>query len=282
MKPFSLNIRGTLHRFDTPSVMGIINITPDSFHADSRAADAADAAARAASMVAAGARFIDVGACSTRPGSESVSADEENARLERCLPAVVRAVAGRAIVSVDTFRADVARNAVEKWGADMINDISGGNIDPAMFDTVADLHVPYVLSHMRGTPKDMQEYALYEDVTADVLSELGDRLQQLALSGVSDIIIDPGFGFSKILEQNYQLLARLDLLQLLHRPVLVGMSRKSMATRLLDIPAADALNATTALNTLALDRQAAIIRVHDVEPAVQAVRIYNAMAAQRH
>lgn len=282
MKPFSLNIHGTLHRFDTPSVMGIINITPDSFHADSRAADAADAAARAASMVAAGARFIDVGACSTRPGSESVSADEENARLERCLPAVVRAAAGRAIVSVDTFRADVARNAVEKWGADMINDISGGNIDPAMFDTVADLHVPYVLSHMRGTPNDMQEYALYEDVTADVLSELGDRLQQLALSGVSDIIIDPGLGFSKTLEQNYQLLARLDLLQLLHRPVLVGMSRKSMATRLLDIPAADALNATTALNTLALDRQAAIIRVHDVEPAVQAVRIYNAMAAQRH
>lgn len=282
MKPFSLNIHGTLHRFDTPSVMGIINITPDSFHADSRAADAADAAARAASMVAAGARFIDVGACSTRPGSESVSADEENARLERCLPAVVRAAAGRAIVSVDTFRADVARNAVEKWGADMINDISGGNIDPAMFDTVADLHVPYVLSHTRGTPKDMQEYALYEDVTADVLSELGDRLQQLALSGVSDIIIDPGLGFSKTLEQNYQLLARLDLLQLLHRPVLVGMSRKSMATRLLDIPAADALNATTTLNTLALDRQAAIIRVHDVEPAVQAVRIYNAMAAQRH
>lgn len=282
MKPFSLNIRGTLHRFDTPAVMGIINITPDSFHADSRAADAADAAARAADMVARGARFIDVGACSTRPGSESVSADEENARLEQCLPVVVRAVAGRAIVSVDTFRADVARNAVEKWGADMINDISGGNIDPAMFDTVAELNVPYVLSHMRGTPKDMQEYALYEDVTADVLSELGDRLQQLALSGVSDIIIDPGFGFSKTLEQNYQLLAWLDLLQLLHRPVLVGMSRKSMATRLLDIPAADALNATTALNTLALDRQAAIIRVHDVEPAVQAVRIYNAMAAQRH
>jgi dihydropteroate synthase len=182
---------------------------------------------------------------------------------------------------VDTFRADVARKAITEWGADIINDVSGGDIDPDMFDTVAELNVPYVLMHMRGTPADMQDHTDYVDVTADVLAELGEKVQRLAMMGVSDIIIDPGFGFSKTLVQNYELMNKLDAFNLFHRPVLVGISRKSMATKLLKISTDDALNATTALNVLALDRGAAILRVHDVEAARQAVAIYQATVAPK-
>ena len=177
-------------------------------------------------------------------------------------------------LSVDTFRAEVARVAVEELGVDIVNDVSGGNLDPDMFDTVAQLGVPYILGHMRGEPDNMMEFTQYDDVTADVLSELGDRLQQLALLGVNDVIIDPCFGFSKTLDQNYQLLSQLRVFELFHRPLLVGVSRKSMITRVLDVPASEALNGTTVLNTLALDRGASILRVHDVLPAVQAVKIY--------
>lgn len=274
MTPFTLNIKGTLHEYTRPLVMGILNATPDSFYAGSRAQSDAEIAARAARLAAEGADIIDIGAFSTRPGASEVSADDEKERLDNAVR-IVRSVVGPAVpLSVDTFRASVARSAVENCGADIINDVSGGNLDPDMFDTVASLKVPYILMHMRGTVADMMEYTAYEDVTRDVLSELGDRLQQLALMGVNDVIVDPGFGFSKTLEQNYRLLHDLKLFGLLHRPLLVGVSRKSMITKLLGISADEALNGTTAINTLALDRGAAILRVHDVAAARQAVEIY--------
>lgn len=273
MKPFSLNIGGTLREFTRTAVMGILNLTDDSFYAASRVGSEGELAARAARMAAEGADFIDLGAYSTRPGAAEVPAELEAERLLRAIP-VVRQAAPGALISVDTFRADVARRAIGA-GAHIINDVAGGNLDPDMYRTVAELHVPYILGHMRGTPADMQEYTTYEDVARDVLSELGDRYQQLALLGVADIIIDPCFGFSKTLEQNYDLLAHLELLGLFHCPVLVGFSRKSMITRLLGTDAGHALNGTTVLNTLALDRGAAILRVHDVAPAVEAVRIYS-------
>lgn len=273
MKPFSLNIGGTLREFTRPAVMGILNLTDDSFYAASRVGSEGELASRAARMAAEGADFIDLGAYSTRPGAAEVPAELEAERLLRAIP-VVRQAAPGALISVDTFRADVARRAIGA-GAHIINDVAGGNLDPDMYRTVAELHVPYILGHMRGTPADMQEYTIYEDVARDVLSELGDRYQQLALLGVADIIIDPCFGFSKTLEQNYDLLAHLELLGLFHCPVLVGFSRKSMITRLLGTDADHALNGTTVLNTLALDRGAAILRVHDVAPAVEAVRIYS-------
>lgn len=276
MTPFSLNIKGTLREYTRPLVMGILNATPDSFYAGSRAQSDAEIAVRAARLAAEGADIIDVGAFSTRPGASEVSADDERDRLENAVR-ITRSVVGDTIpLSVDTYRASVARSAVENCGADIINDVSGGNLDPAMFDTVAELRVPYVLMHMRGTVTDMMEYTNYEDVTRDVLSELGDRLQQLALMGVNDVIVDPGFGFSKTLDQNYRLMHDLKLFGLLHRPLLVGVSRKSMITKLLGVTADEALNGTTVLNTLALDRGAAILRVHDVAAARQAVEIYSA------
>jgi dihydropteroate synthase len=280
MTPFSLNIKGKIVTFDRPLVMGIINVTPDSFFAGSRTFDDSAITARAAKMVADGVDIIDIGAYSTRPGAAEVTAEEEGQRLCHGLKAI-RTVAPDILISVDTFRADVARKAITEWGADIINDVSGGDIDPDMFDTVAELNVPYVLMHMRGTPADMQEHTDYVDVTADVLAELGEKVQRLAMMGVSDIIIDPGFGFSKTLAQNYELMNKLEAFNLFHRPVLVGISRKSMATKLLKISTDDALNATTVLNVLALDRGAAILRVHDVEAARQAVAIYQATIAPK-
>lgn len=273
MVPFSLNIKGKLRVFDTPAVMGVVNVTPDSFHGGSRVADMAGLAGKVARFVAEGADMIDIGAVSTRPGASEVAEEEEIARLE---PAVrmAREVAPEAIISVDTFRASVARKAVEQWGADMVNDISGGNIDPEMFDTVASLSVPYVLCHSRGNMSDMMEFTDYEMVTRDVLAEIGDRLQQLALLGVNDVIVDPGFGFSKTLAQNYQLLADLEVFSLLHRPILAGFSRKSMVTKVLGCDASEALNGTTVLNTLALDRGVSILRVHDPKAAREAVKIH--------
>lgn len=278
MQPFTLNIRGKLYSYEEPAVMGIINATPDSFYGASRVSGAGAAAGRAAAMVADGAKFIDVGACSTRPGSTAPTAEEEYERLAAVVPAIREAIGDKVLISIDTYRADVARKAIEELGADIINDVAGGLLDKDMFDTVAELQVPYILMHMRGTQQDMQEYAKYDDVTAAVLAELGERLGQLSMMGVNDVIVDPGFGFAKTLEQNYELLGHMDLLHLLHRPLLVGVSRKSMATRLLGITADDALEATTALNTLALTRGAAILRVHDVKAAAHAVAVYNATA----
>lgn len=276
MTPFSLNIKGRLTEYSRPVVMGIINATPDSFYPGSRTTDADAVAERARKLLDEGADIIDLGAYSSRPGADNVSPEEEGRRLQMALEAI-RSVSADVPVSVDTFRAALAEKAVTEWGADIINDISGGTLDPAMFDTVARLNVPYILMHMRGTPADMQQYCQYGDVTADVAAELSKSLHRLSLAGVNDVIIDPGFGFSKTLEQNYRMLRELEVFAMLGRPVLVGVSRKSMITRLPQVGGGDSLNGTTAVNMLALDRGAAILRVHDAGAARQAVEIFCAM-----
>lgn len=273
MKPFSLNIKGRLVTFSRPAVMAIINVTPDSFYAGSRSLTPGLVEERVRTAVAEGADMIDVGAYSSRPGADDVSADEEIRRLASGLEAV-RKAAPDIPVSVDTFRADVARWCVTESVADIINDISGGTLDDRMFETVASLRVPYILMHMRGTPSTMQSLTDYPDgVTTGVMSELAPKVERLALMGVSDVIVDPGFGFAKTLEQNYRLLRDLEIFERFGLPLLVGVSRKSMATRLLGVSAAEALNATTVINTLALERGASILRVHDVKAAREAVDI---------
>lgn len=272
MTPFTLNLRGRLVEYSRPVVMGVLNVTPDSFYSGSRAQTHADTTNRARQLVADGADMLDIGAYSSRPGADDVSADEELRRLEAGLSAVREAVGYDIPISVDTFRADVARRAVE-WGADIINDISGGLLDEGMFETVADLHVPYILMHMRGTPATMQTMTDYTDVVADVIGELSHKLSRLEELGVADVIIDPGFGFAKTLDQNYRLLSQLDAFAILGRPVLVGMSRKSMLTRLLGIDATEALVPTAIVGALALERGAAILRVHDPREAAQTIAI---------
>ena len=271
MKPFSLNIRGRLLSYDRPAVMAIINATPDSFYAGSHNGSADEISERARQAISEGADIIDIGAYSSRPGADEVSADEELRRLSFALESV-RTVDSDIPVSVDTFRADVARRCICDLGVDIVNDISGGDLDPAMFETVAELRVPYILMHMRGTPATMQSLTDYPDgVTAGVIAELAPKLERLSLLGVSDVIVDPGFGFAKTMEQNYRLLHDLEAFEMLGRPVLVGISRKSMLTRFLGITADEALNATTVINTAAIERGAAVLRVHDVRAARQAV-----------
>lgn len=272
-KPFSLNIHGRLIEYDRPAVMGIINVTPDSFYAGSRV-NADEIGRRVRDMMDDGADMIDIGGYSSRPGTAAVSETEEIDRLAAGI-AALREVSPDIVVSVDTFRASVAKIAIEQMGADIINDISGGDLDDDMFETVANLKVPYILMHMRGTPADMQTMTDYPDgVTAEVLRDLSVKLRKLRLAGVSDVIVDPGFGFAKTLEQNYRLMADLPMFaELLDAPVLVGISRKSMVTRCLGVPASDALNGTTALNTIALLKGAQILRVHDVKACAEAVRI---------
>lgn len=273
MKNFSLNLSGRLVEFDRPAVMAIVNATPDSFFAGSRVATADQVARRTESLLSEGADIIDLGACSTRPGSESPDADEELRRLEPALEAI-RRVSADVPVSVDTFRASVARRCVTELGADIINDISGGTLDPAMFDTVAETGAPYVMMHTRGTPETMQQltdYSAQGGVTAAVLEFFAERIADLAGRGVADIIVDPGFGFAKTVEQNWQLMRELPALLALGRPVLAGISRKSMLTRPLQISADEALPATVAANVMALERGAMILRVHDAAAALQAI-----------
>lgn len=272
-KPFSLNIHGSLIEYDRPAVMGIINVTPDSFYAGSRT-KADEIGRRVRSMIDDGADMIDIGAYSSRSGAAEVSEAEEIDRLSEGM-AALREAAPDVVVSVDTFRASVAKAAIEQMGADIVNDISGGDLDGRMFETVASLRVPYILMHMRGTPADMQTLTEYPDgVTAEVLRDLSVKLRTLRLAGVNDVIVDPGFGFAKTLEQNYRLMADLPMFaEMLDAPVLVGVSRKSMVYRALGITAKDALNGTTVLNTIALLGGAQILRVHDVKACAEAVRI---------
>lgn len=271
-KTYSLNLRGRLVTIDRPWVMGIINITPDSFYSGSRINDEQSLVARVQQMLADGADVIDLGACSTRPGSEQVDAKGEMERLQWAL-AIIRREHPDVIVSVDTYRAEVARQCVEQWGVDIINDISGGTIDEAMFATVAEMKVPYVLMHMRGTPDTMASLTDYNDVTADVLEWMARRIDELRQMGVADIIADPGFGFAKTVEQNYELLERLEAFHALDAPLLVGVSRKRMIYTPLECTADEALNGTTVVNALALERGAHILRVHDVKAAAEAVKI---------
>ncbi len=253
--------------------MGIINVTPDSFYSGSRTPDAESVESRVRRLVEEGADILDIGAYSSRPGADDISPREEMKRLRTGMEAI-RRTAPDTPVSVDTFRADVARYCVEELGADIINDISGGMADSRMFATVATLKTPYILMHMRGTPQTMQQHCNYSDVTAGVIGELSASLAILQESGVTDIIIDPGFGFSKNLEQNYKLLSDLPLIEsALGHPLLVGVSRKSMIFRPLGITPDMALNGTTVINTIALLNGAAILRVHDVAAARQAITL---------
>ena len=272
----TINIRGRLLDFRRPWIMGILNVTSDSFYSGCRTEDEAGIAERVRSIRDEGADCIDIGACSTRPGSQPADEKSEQERLLGAI-AIVRREWPEAVVSVDTYRASVARRCVEA-GADIINDISGGTMDPDMFDTVADLQVPYILMHMRGTPADMQQHTEYGDVVADVITELAFRIRELRERGVCDIIVDPGFGFAKDVAQNYRLMGSLDEICRIGLPVLVGVSRKSMIWRPLGITPEEALPGTLALQTYALLHGASILRVHDVAAAVQAreaVRMIN-------
>lgn len=267
----SVNCRGRLVDLTVPAVMGILNVTPDSFYADSRVVTG-KAVETARKMVADGATFLDVGGYSTRPGATDVSPAEE---ADRVLPVVEAILADfpDALISIDTFRASVARQAIGA-GACLINDVSGGTLDPAMFATVAALPgVPYVLMHLRGNPQTMQSLATYENVVTEVIDELAVQLAALRALGVHDIILDPGFGFAKTPAQNFDLLSRLDAFRLFDEPVLVGISRKTTIWKTLGITADEALNGTTVLNTVALLKGAAILRVHDVKEAVEAVKL---------
>ena len=274
---YTINVNGTLMDLSTPRVMGIVNVTPDSFFAGSRTQTEADIARRVEQLLTEGADILDLGGYSSRPGAADVSPAEECERLRLGL-SVIRRVCPDAVVSVDTFRADVARMCVEEYGAAIINDISGGELDAEMFPTVARLGVPYILMHMQGTPQTMQDKPRYNDLLRDVFLYFARKVQQLRDLGQKDIILDPGFGFGKTLEDNYTLLAHLEeFASVFQLPVLVGVSRKSMVTKLLGITPAEALNGTTVLNTLCLTKGAAILRVHDVRPAVEAVRLVQAM-----
>lgn len=270
----TIRIEGRLMDFSRPVVMGIINTTPDSFYSGSRTPEASGVAERVRRMIDDGADWIDIGGYSSRPGCEDISPEEEYRRLAMGLEEV-RRVKEDAVVSVDTFRADVARRCVEDWGVQIINDISGGTLDPEMAETVGGLGVAYVLMHMRGTPQTMTSLTDYEDVTADVISELSFRLAEFRRAGVADIIIDPGFGFAKTVEQNFRLLDRLEDFKILGCPLLVGVSRKSMIWRSLGCTPEESLNGTTVLNTLALDRGADVLRVHDVREAREAVILHS-------
>ncbi|MBO5747829.1 MAG: dihydropteroate synthase [Muribaculaceae bacterium] len=272
MNHLSINIKGSLHHFHKPWVMGILNVTPNSFFAESRTIETDDIRRRIDDLISQGADIIDIGGYSSRPGAPEVSADEEYSRLSRGLEAI-RKYHPDTLISVDTFRADVARRCVSDWEADIINDISGGNLDAEMWPTVAELQVPYILMHMRGTPSSMQSLCDYNDVTADVIRDLAFKIDAMHQLGIADIIVDPGFGFAKDINQNYQLMAELDQFKQLNAPLLVGISRKSMIYRPLDITPQTAINGTTVLNTFALLHGANILRVHDVKEAVEAVKI---------
>ena len=268
----TLNIRGTLTSLDTPLVMGILNVTPDSFYADSRKQTEAAVEERIQAILSEGGQIIDVGGYSSRPDAVEVSPEEEMERLAFALK-ILNAHYPDVALSVDTFRADVARRCVEEYGAAIINDISGGELDAEMFETVARLHVPYIMMHMRGTPQTRQQYTDYEDMMEDIMLYFARKVRQLRLLGVNDIILDPGFGFSKTVDQNYTLMSHLCEFKEFGLPLLVGVSRKSMIYKYLGGTPADSLNGTTVLNTIALLNGADILRVHDVKAAVEAVKL---------
>jgi dihydropteroate synthase len=277
-KKATLNARGKLIDLSVPKVMGIINLTPDSFYAGSRKPAVDDALQQAEKMLAEGAAFLDLGAYSSRPNAEDISVQEETDRLLPVVEALLHKFPD-AVLSIDTFRSQVAEVAV-KAGAHIINDISGGQLDEAMFETVAKLNVPYILMHMKGNPKTMNQLAVYGDVFGEVHDYFADKYRQLKKLGVTDVVLDPGFGFAKTHPQGYTLLSRLEEFQALQLPLLAGISRKRMIYAQLDTTAEEALNGTTVLNTIALAKGAAILRVHDVKPAVEAVKLLQLLNKQ--
>ena len=271
-----INVNGSLLDLSQPRVMGLLNVTPDSFYAGSRRQTEVEIARRVKQIVSEGAAIIDIGAYSSRPNADNVSAREEMERLRMGLK-ILFEIQPDAVVSVDTFRADVARMCVEEYGVAIINDIAAGEMDADMFHNVAALNVPYIMMHMQGTPQSMQQHPHYDNLLKEVFLYFARKVQQLRDLGVKDIILDPGFGFGKTMEHNYELLSHLEEFRIFELPLLVGVSRKSMIYRLLDITPLEALNGTTVLDTICLLKGADILRVHDVKEAVETVRIVQAM-----
>jgi dihydropteroate synthase len=267
----TLNVRGTLLDLSKPKIMGVLNLTPDSFYDGGRNNSLADALRKTEQLLSEGADLLDLGAYSSRPDAEHIT---EELEFERMIP-VIRAIAKefpKALLSVDTFRSGIAKAAVGE-GADLINDISAGAMDSDMFKTIAELKVPYIMMHMRGTPQTMASQTNYTNLIVEIAQYFAEKIQALKELGVKDLIIDPGFGFAKTLEQNYELLGKLEHLKITGHPILAGLSRKSMIYKLLDTDAEHALNGTTAANTIALLNGATILRVHDVQAAIEAVKI---------
>lgn len=280
---FTLNCQGKLLSLATPQVMGIINITPDSFFTGNRKPDLSDAIAMAENMLENGATILDIGGQSTRPSSTLLTAEEEAERLIPAVMAIKKAIP-EAIISVDTFYANVAQVSVDA-GASIINDISGGDLDKEMITTVGKLNVPYVCMHMRGTPQTMSKLTDYENVTLEVLDFFIKKIEICREAGIKDFIVDPGLGFAKTRMQNFTLLKNIEQFSILEKPILIGLSRKGMIQKTIDVSAEDALNGTTVLNTIALQNGANIIRVHDVKEAVQAVKLveyYKKAESLRH
>ena len=269
-----IKIKTKLVDLSTPIVMGVVNITPDSFYQGARYSNDKKLLQGIENMLTEGASIIDLGAYSTRPMADMISVEEETNRISTALEVIIKNFP-QAIISVDTFRAQIARHVVVNYQVGMINDISAGTQDPLMFETIADLQVAYVLMHMRGTPQNMQSHTDYQHLVSEVFGYLQKKIAQLHILGINDIVVDPGFGFAKTLEQNYSLLKHLDYFKELKVPVLAGLSRKSMIYKALDTNAERALNGTTALNMLALNNGASILRVHDVKQAVEAIKLYN-------
>ncbi len=268
----SINAKGQILNFEKPQIMGILNLTPDSFFDGGKNNSLDLALEKVDQMIIDGVDIVDIGAYSSRPGAALISSQEE---IDRSIPVIeeIKKRYPKLILSIDTFRADVAEETV-KSGVHIINDISGGTIDPNMFSTVAKLQVPYILMHMRGTPETMQTLTDYEDIVTDIAVYFGEKKSQLRSLGVKDIILDPGFGFAKTVDQNYELLKRVDEFHYLGLPILGGISRKSMIYKKLNITPQEALNATTALNTLLLERGVQILRVHDIKEAKELVNLF--------
>lgn len=269
-KPFTLSLRDRTLVLDRPQIMGIVNVTPDSFYSASRTFDVDSLEKKVEQMVSEGVDIFDIGAYSTRLGADDVSPEEELRRLQRGME-VVKRMAPNIPVSIDTFRANVARTCVEEMGADIVNDVSGGTLDADMAATMGQLDVPYILMHMRGTPATMQQFTDYPGgVVADVVADLKAKMEHFREQGCRQVILDPGFGFSKTLEQNYELMNGLTAFHELNAPLLVGISRKSMIFRLLGTSSAESLEGATVLNTIAMLAGSHILRVHDVRAAVEA------------
>ena len=266
-----LRLRNGILDLSTPRIMGILNFTNDSFHAESRITTEKELIVRAVEMNQQGADILDLGACSTRPGSKGVTVSEEIKKISSGLKSLRKELPG-AVISVDTFNAETAKVAAD-FGADIINDISGGAMDPNMFRTVSEIKLPYILMHIQGTPENMQDAPQYENVYMEVTRYFSEKIAMLKEEGVNDIILDPGFGFGKTLEQNYELLESLDQFRILGRPLLVGLSRKSMIYNKLSLSSSEALNGTTCLNTVALMKGASFLRVHDVQEASQIISL---------
>jgi len=269
----TINCKGQLIDFTSPKVMGILNVTPNSFFDGGKYKNESEMLSQVGKMLADGAAFIDVGAYSSKPSAEFVSEEEE---LQRIVPIInlILEYYPETLISVDTFRSEVAKVCIEN-GAAIINDISAGNLDEKMLETVAKYNVPYIMMHMRGTPETMQKMTNYDNIVKEMLFYFSERVAQARSLGINDLIIDPGFGFAKTLEQNYEVLQKLELFEMLELPLLAGVSRKSMIYKTLNSSADEALNGTTVLNTIALIKGAKILRVHDVKEAVECVTLFN-------